>query len=435
MTPAARIAAAIEIFDDVAARRRPVGDALKDWGLSHRFAGAKDRAAIATLVYDGLRVKASSAWRMGAGTGRAVMLGMLAGARGEAPAAIEALFDGSRYGPAALTDEERRRLSAAPAEAPPHVAGDYPEWLDAAFAAVFGEARAAEGRALAARAPLDLRVNRLKAEPDAVAAALRASLGVEARRLDLAPDALRLALRGDGQPPRIDTDPAYLTGLVEIQDAGSQIAARLADARPGEKVLDYCAGGGGKTLAIAAMLAGEGGIYAFDRDRRRLAPIHERLARAGVANAEVRTPLATGDALADLEGRMDLVLVDAPCTGTGTWRRNPDAKWRLRPAALELRLGQQVAVLDRAADFVHPGGRLVYVTCSVLDAENGAQIRAFLARRDGFALESPETLIGTLGAGAARFRERARLTPEGVLMTPHRTDTDGFFVAMLRRRR
>ncbi len=431
MTPAARLAAAIEILGDIDARRRPAADALKDWGLAHRFAGSGDRASIAGLVYDALRRRASAAWLMGEATPRGVVLGMLRLERNLDEVAVAALANGSRHAPAPLTADERRRLAADhQPDAPPHVNGDYPEWLDPFLERAFGPDRGAEGAALASRAPLDLRVNALKATRDTVAEAL-AHLRPEPTRWS--PLGLRLRLDAQARSPAIQSEPAFLKGLVEVQDEGSQLAALLSGAAPGMRVIDLCAGGGGKTLALAGMMQNQGRIVATDLDKRRLAPIHARLERAGVRNVHVRTPKGAADPIADLAGSADLVFVDAPCTGTGTWRRNPDAKWRIRPGAVDQRIKDQKAVLDRAAGLVRPGGRIVYVTCSLLVEENADQVRAFLDRHSGFAIEAPQTLVGALGANGPDLLRAALAAPEGLLMTPRRTDTDGFFVAALRR--
>jgi 16S rRNA (cytosine967-C5)-methyltransferase len=430
MTPAARLAAAIEVLSDIEGRRRPAADALKDWGLAHRFAGSGDRAAIAGLVYDALRHKASSAWIMGEATPRAVMLGMLKCERKLNPDAVAALADGSRFAPGPLSDAERERLDHASLDgAPPHVLGDYPEWLDPYLAATFGDERAAEGAALAARAPLDLRVNTLKGDGDKAASAL-AHLFPQATRWSTW--GLRIALLSDAKSPAVHAEPAFLKGLVEVQDEGSQVAALLAGARPGEQVVDLCAGAGGKTLALAAQLENHGQIYATDSDKRRLAPIHERLKRAGARNVQVRTPKGASDVLADLAGRADLVLIDAPCTGTGSWRRNPDAKWRVRPGALRERRQEQEAALERAVGLLKPGGRIAYITCSVLDDENGAQIRAFRERHPEFSIVPPAEVSAALGERAVLFRRAVLMSEEGLLMTPRLTDTDGFFVSVLR---
>lgn len=431
MTPAARIAAAIEVLSDIAERRRPAPDALKDWGLSHRFAGSSDRAAIAGLVYDALRRRASSAFIMGDEIPRAVMLGMLRLERKLEPDAIAGLFNGARHAPEPLRKEEHARLAAANlGGAPAPVAGDYPDWLDAHFTAVFGEERAGEGAALASRAPLDLRVNTLKAERDEVLPELAEYAATPTR---WSPWGARIVLTPDAKNPAVQSDPAFIKGQIEIQDEGSQLAALLSAAKAGEQVIDLCAGGGGKTLALAAMMQNKGQIFATDSDKRRLAPIHARLDRAGARNVQVLTPRAGADPLAGLEGSADLVLIDAPCTGTGSWRRNPDAKWRLRPGALDIRRKEQAAVLERAAALVRPGGRIVYVTCSVLDAENGAQIREFLSRRPDMARVPPGDVTSALGERALLFRRAVLMSDEGLLMTPRRTDTDGFFVSVLRR--
>ena len=196
---------------------------------------------------------------------------------------------------------------------------------------------------------------------------------------------------------------------------------------------DLCAGGGGKTLALAAAMENKGQLYATDTDKRRLAPIHDRLARSSARNVQVRTPKSVHTELDDLDGRMDLVLIDAPCTGTGSWRRNPDAKWRLRPGALEIRIKDQIAVLDRAVPLVKAGGRIAYITCSVLADENAGQVRAFLARHEGFSIVPPAQVAEALGERAFLFKRAALLSEEGILMTPRRTDTDGFFVSVLTR--
>jgi 16S rRNA (cytosine967-C5)-methyltransferase len=431
VTPAARLSAAIEVFGDVLARHRPAADALKDWGLSHRFAGSGDRAGIAGIVYDMLRRRASSAFIMGEDTPRAVLLGMLRLERALDVAAIEKLADGSRFAPSPLSEEERARLAAADLErAPPHVRGDYPEWLDTHLAAVFGEERAEEGAALATRAPLDLRVNRLKADRERAAEELAHLNPVPTR---WSPDGLRIRLRADAKNPAVHAEPAFIKGLVEVQDEGSQLAALFANAQPHEQVVDLCAGAGGKTLALAAAMQNQGQIYATDSDKRRLQPIHSRLERSGARNVQVRTPRGPADLLADVYGHADRVLIDAPCTGIGAWRRNPDAKWRVRPGALAQRLKEQREALARAAPLVKPGGVIVYVTCSVLHEENGAQIRDFLAEQADFTLVPPAEIIEPLGERSFLFRRAALFSAEGLLLTPRRTDTDGFYVAMLRK--
>ena len=431
MTPAARLSAAIEVIAAIDDQRVPAARALKEWGTAHRFAGSGDRAAISGLIYDALRRQASSIWLMDDDSPRARVLGMLVTERKLDVGAIAALFDGSRFAPLPLTDGERNALSSRSlADAPPHVAGDYPEWLDGHLAAVFGEDRVAEAAAMASRAPLDLRVNTLRATREKALAAL-AHLGAVAT--PWSPLGIRIQLSADARNPGVQAEEIFIKGGIEVQDEGSQLAALFTGARPGEQVIDLCAGAGGKTLALAAMMQGKGRLIATDRDKRQLAPIHARLSRAGVHNVEVRSPKGAGDGVSDIGGTADLVLVDAPCTGTGTWRRSPDAKWRMRPGALEIRLREQAEVLDRAAALVRPGGRIAYVTCSVLGEENGAQARAFLDRHAGFAVVPPEQVAGALWDKADDFLAASLPAPEGLLMTPHRTGTDGFFVSILHR--
>jgi 16S rRNA (cytosine967-C5)-methyltransferase len=432
MTPAARLSAAIELLETIDDQRVPAAKALKEWGTAHRFAGSGDRAAISGLVWDVLRRRASSAWIMGSDTARARLLGMLRLERKLDADAIAALCDGSRFAPSALTDPERIALTSNSLDAaPPHVAGDYPEWLDPYLAEVFGDDRALEATAMASRAPLDLRVNTLKATREKVLAST-AHLGTTPTKWS--PIGLRIELGADARNPGIHAEEAFIKGMIEVQDEGSQLAALLSAAKPGEQVIDLCAGAGGKTLALAAQMQGKGRLIATDHDKRQLAPIHERLSRAGVHNCDVRTPKGEGDALSDIRASADLVMIDAPCTGTGTWRRNPDAKWRMRPGALELRLKDQAEVLDHAASLVKPGGRIAYVTCSVLTAENGGQVRHFLARHPDFSIVPPSETVAALWDKAEDFAAATLQSAEGLLMTPRRTGTDGFFVSVLTRK-
>src|SRR4030088_1751347 len=431
MTPAARLSAAIELIDTIDTQRVPAAKALKEWGTAHRYAGSGDRAAISGLVWDVLRRRASSAWIMDNDTARARVLGMLKLERGMDAEAIAALCDGGRFSPQPLSDGGR----AAPAarslkDATAPIAGDYPQWLDGYLAQVCGDDRVAEATAMASRAPLDLRVNTLKAKREKVLPSL-AHLG--AQPTPWSPLGLRIELGADARNPGIHAEEDFIKGAIEVQDEGSQLATLLSAARPGEQVIDLCAGAGGKTLALAAMMQGKGRLIATDHDKRQLAPIYERLSRAGVHNCDIRTPKGEGDTLSDIHASADLVLIDAPCTGTGTWRRNPDAKWRMRPGALEVRLKDQVTVLDRAAALVKPGGRIAYITCSVLSAENGDQIRSFLARHPEFSVLPPEQTASVLWDKAEDFAKAALQSPEGWLMTPRRTGTDGFFVSVLKK--
>lgn len=274
-------------------------------------------------------------------------------------------------------------------------------------------------QALATRAPLDLRVNTLKVAGRGEAHDALPHLG--AVETPLSPLGLRIAPSEDGRGPAVQSEPEFIKGWVEIQDEGSQLAALLAGVEPHEQVVDLCAGGGGKTLALAGGMENTGQIYAYDSDARRLTDTIRRAERAGVRNLQVRTP-AKPDPLKGLDGRMDVVFVDAPCSGTGSWRRHPDTKWRLTPQALDKRRAEQDLVLDQATAFVKPGGAIVYVTCSVLPAEDEDRVQAFLQRHPEFALR-PATDDPSL----AKF-----LTPDGFLrLSPRTSRTDGFFVARL----
>ncbi|UYY59105.1 RsmB/NOP family class I SAM-dependent RNA methyltransferase [Sphingomonas sp. S2-65] len=393
MTPAARTQAAIDLLDRIITAAREGGaaaDTLIARGFAERrYAGSKDRRAIRDLIYEAIRLCGERP-----DSGRAAMVAL---ARGKPE--LAATFDGSPYGPPLLSDEE-------PAAQP----GALPDWLRKRFerSGLDGDEQAA----LLERAPLDIRLNRLRPEAAALASELAG-----ATPLAHLPDGWRVP--SDTPLERL---PAYADGLFEIQDAGSQIVTAAADARPGTKVVDLCAGGGGKTLALAAAMANQGSILACDIDRPRLSRLAPRAARAGVTIAETRLldPSREAELLADWRGEADLVLIDAPCSGTGTWRRNPEARWRLTDARLK-RLGDtQASLLDIAADLVAPGGALLYIVCSLLDAEGAEQVTKFLARHPGWAAAPLN-----LGAGRARGH--------GVRLTPLHDGTDGFFVAKLMR--
>lgn len=423
-----RLAAAIEILADIEGRRRPVSEALKAWGLGNRYAGSGDRAAIGNLVYDALRRRASHAFAMGEESPRALVLSVAVRDWGETVDGLNAAFAADPHAPAAITDEEAARLGAPEplAVAPDHVRADVPEWLAAQLPDSLGAGWIAEAQALAARPPLDLRVNTLKSTREKVMKAL-ARFKPEAEAL--MPDGIRIAPGGgDSRTPNVQVDESFLKGGFEVQDFGSQAVAALAGARAGEQVLDLCAGAGGKTLAMAAAMQNKGQIFAHDSDRQRLAPIYERLKRAGARNVQVRPP---GEgALDDLAGRMDRVVVDAPCTGTGTWRRRPDTKWKLTPEQLAARVEEQRAILTQAMRYVRPGGMLVYITCSILPDENGRQVTGFLDAHSDLSIVPGSGLWHARFGGVAR----ALFTPGGGLqLTPHTTGTDGFYIAVLQR--
>jgi 16S rRNA (cytosine967-C5)-methyltransferase len=430
MRPGAHIKAAIEVLEEVLEKHRPVAATLADWGKSHRFAGSGDRATIGNLVYDGLRRRRSLAAQMGTDTPRAIVLAAAPRALRLSAAVVAANADGSPHAAEPMSESEQAALSRqVPADAPPSVRGDYPDWLESSLARAFGEAAAEEGAALARRAPVDLRVNTLKADREKVLKALARFGAIPA---PLSPVGVRLpAPDGPGRQPNVEAEIGHGRGWYEVQDEGSQVAALMAVAAPREQVLDICAGAGGKTLAFAAAMRNTGQIYAYDGDSLRLRPIFERLKRAGVRNAQV---LQAGDtaALTALGARFDLVFVDAPCSGTGAWRRRPDAKWRLKPANLTQREQEQATLLASAAALVKPGGRLVYATCSVLPQENGDQIASFLANHSGFeTLPWRDSWRAGVGGEPPTSADGSDAT---LLLTPARHGTDGFFIAVLRRR-
>ena len=431
MRPGARLAAAMDVIAAIDREHRPASVALADWGRAHRFAGSGDRSAIGTLVFDALRRRRSLAALMSADTPRALVLASAARAFAMTPDEIEAaIAPGEAHAPAPLTGEERQCLqSKLPSDTPVDVRADLPAWLLSPLERAFGERLVAEGEAMAARAPIDLRVNTLKADRDKV---LKALSRFGAEPTPLAPHGIRIAAPvGAARAPNVEAEAAHGKGWFEVQDEGSQIAAALAGVgQRRQQVLDLCAGAGGKTLALAAAMNNTGQIYAYDKDRKQLRPIFERLTRAGVRNVQV---MEGGDqaALDALGARFDVVFIDAPCTGSGTWRRRPDSKWRLKPEALQQRIGDQDAVLSQGARFVKPGGRLVYVTCSVLPEENADRVAAFLDAHAGFALvPTEEAWTASLGGQAPPSADGRK---ETLQLSPGLHGTDGFFIAILRR--
>ncbi len=422
-----RLAAAIEVLSDVETRKRPVSEALKAWGLNNRFAGAGDRAAIGNLVYDALRRRASHAFAMGSDSPRALVLAVAMRDWGETAEALNAAFAEDSHAPATLTDAEAAAATADLSAAPPTVQADIPEWLAPSLERAFGAGWIAEGQAMAGRPSLDLRANALKASPEKV---MKSLARFSPQPTTIAPFGITMpAGPRDARTPNVTTDEGYQKGWFEVQDQGSQIVAALAGAREGEQVLDLCAGAGGKTLALAATMGNKGQIFAYDSDRSRLAPIYDRLKRNGVRNAQVRAPHP--GALDDLMGKMDRVVVDAPCTGTGTWRRRPDTKWKLTPDLLAQRQSEQAALLVEAAGYVKPGGTLVYITCSILPEENDDQIAAFLATSPGF--ETIDMAKAWRSALITDLPDGLATSGGGLCLTPHRTNTDGFYCRLLRR--
>ncbi|MEO0636034.1 MAG: RsmB/NOP family class I SAM-dependent RNA methyltransferase [Pseudomonadota bacterium] len=422
-----RLAAAIEVLDDMEARKRPLSVALRDWGSNHRFAGSGDRSAIGNLAYDALRLASSSAWLAGENSSAAKVLGGVFRLQGMTPEQLKQTLDGDKFAPDLPSDAVLQKLHKGDlALADAHVRADIPEWLVPSFEANFADEWEAEAQAFATRPALDMRVNTLKSSQGKVAKALQG-----AKPTDIARHGLRIpAVLGDRRHPNVMAEAAYQQGKFEVQDQGSQIVADLVFAQPGEQVLDFCAGAGGKTLALAAAMENKGQIHAWDADKTRLAPIHERLKRAGVRNAQVH------DAHSEpthLHGKMDRVVLDAPCSGSGTWRRRPDTKWKLTPEQLEQRVEEQEAVLAAARNYPRVGGFLVYITCSVLPEENENQVYAFLEANPEYELLS----AGEVWQDLFGFDKRTPWSSDmkTITLTPASTGTDGFFFAVMERRK
>ena len=423
-----RLQGAIEVLADIEARKRPVADALKDWGLAHRFAGSGDRAAIGNIVYDALRMRLSHAWLMEDDSASALAHAVLFRQWGLTPEALAAELDGDKFAPEAPSAETLAAFAARKLEdAPRHIQGDIPEWVEPSFSQAFGDGWLSEAQALAERPTLDLRANALKADRAKVVKALERAGG---QASNIARFGIRIpAGEGASRLPNVTAELSFQKGWFEVQDEGSQIVADLVLPEEGDQVLDYCAGGGGKTLAMSAAMHNKGQVHAYDSDRRRLAPIIERLKRAGTRNVQVHDER---NGLLQLRGKFDKVLVDAPCTGTGTWRRRPDTKWRLTQKNLDERTSQQQEALAQAGEFVRPGGALLYVTCSVLPEENEAQVNRFAAQNPDF--EVVETL-GSWGKLFGKDAPKPRSSDgKTITLTPASTDTDGFFFSRLQRK-
>lgn len=408
MTPGARLQAAIEVLTVLDGSRLPADAVLESYFRSRRYAGSKDRRAVADRVYAVLRRRGRLDWHL-------ERLGLSADARHRALLAAaadgESLADlcAGPHAPEAPEPAVGQITSLDHPDLPEALALECPLWLEPALREVFGDAFPEAMAALNRPAPVDLRVNLLKTSRAAAQAALAAE-GVETQPTPLSPWGLRLT-----EPRRLGGLAAFKAGLVEVQDEGSQLLALLVVAEPGMTVVDYCAGGGGKTLALGAAMGNRGRLIACDADGRRLARLEERRRRAGLGIVETRVLDGTEN------WRADRLLLDVPCSGTGTWRRAPESRWRLDRAELDRLTAAQRAILERTAGFLRPGGRLAYATCSLLREENEAQIEAFLARHPEY--EVLPVAVEGLPASGPYLR-----------LAPHLTATDGFFLALLVRR-
>ena len=444
MTPAARLDAAIALLDAIEeATARPADAVANDFFRARRYIGGGDRRAVSDRVWRVLRARRRLAWWVPTATPRLLVAASLL-AEGWSLAGVAESYSGGRFAPTGLERNEYNALRRIEGhtldhpEMPDPVRLELPDWLYPLMKARFGASLDREMAALGEPAPLDLRVNLLKGTREEARAALAAE-GLEAVPTPLSPWGLRIA----GRRP-VTTGAAFQSGLVEIQDEGSQLIAALTGARPGMRVVDWCAGAGGKTLALAAMMGNRGQIVACDVSAARLDGAVRRLRRAGVNNVE-RHLVTPGDKWAKRRaGAFDRVLVDAPCTGTGTWRRNPDARHRLREQDLLELTRKQASILDTAAALVAPGGRLIYGTCSLLPEENEERVTAFLASHPTYALVPLARAWASSGGassgetpeegGKGPFEEGGVRGGEMMTLTPARDGTDGFFAAVLERR-
>ena len=417
MTPAARIQAAIEILAELETTQKPADRLLRDWFRARRYAGSKDRAAIAERVFLILRHRASLGFRMGSEEPRALALASLL-RDGVQPSEIEEIFSGEGYGPAPLGAEERDAVGASrEAELPLHMRGDFARWLEPELTRAFGDDLLTEMRALNARASIDLRVNALKATREEVCERLRAD-GFSAALTALAPYGLRLPA-GEGAAA-LSRHALYLSGAFEFQDEAAQVASHLCAAQPDQHVLDLAAGAGGKSLALAADMKNEGEIVACDIRASALEELRGRAMRAGatIIHTQLGEPPPR---------EFDIVVVDAPCSGSGTWRRQPELKWRLTPERLSQFHGLQDELLQRAAAHVRPKGRLLYFTCSILPSENEDRVEQFLARQKNFALCPADDAARSIGINWPSAIQRF------FRASPRKTSTDGFFTAIFER--
>ena len=403
MTPGARLAAAAEILSEVFARKAAADRTLAAWGKAHRFAGSKDRAAIAERVYTVLRRRNECAFAMDDESPRALVLGSLAIIDGLDGDRIAALCTDGAHALGALAAHERGRVASPLRSSDPWIKFNYPEWLHDDLVTACGADLPREMSALNARAPLDLRVNTLKARRDDVLVEL-AQAGLDAQPLARAPAGIRIS---PGLDAKVTKLPAYREGRFEIQDEASQRAVLMADAGSGDTVVDLAAGAGGKSLALAAVMGNTGRILACDIEPHRLRAMEPRLVRAGATTVEIVGDPYGGAIGAATGTGAGLVFVDAPCSGSGTWRRNPEAKWTLDPARLAAYRAAQTKLLDRAADLAKPGGRIAYAVCSILPGEGAEQVQAFSRRHPAWRVTATQAL------------------------TPARDATDGFYLAVL----
>lgn len=442
MTPGARLQAAIELLQAIHKGTAPADRATATYFRTRRYIGGADRRAVLDHVYAILRRRAALGWKLDRARGdvklpeleRARMIARMAVMEGWSADKIAGAFDGGQYRPATLDQTEKRIAKSLEGQsledpkAPLWVRYEFPEWCEERLKRAFGKRLEAEMAAALEPAATDIRVNTLRGTRSVGARALR-DADIEAKPTPLSPWGLRV----EGRPP-LATLEAFTSGLIEIQDEGSQLVALMVDAKPGERIVDFCAGAGGKTLALAAMMENKGKLVAMDVLKGRIERSATRIRRAGINNVERRDLSSERDPWVKRHaGGYDRVLIDAPCSGAGTWRRNPDAKWRLKPSDLEELVDLQKRILDSASRLVKPGGRLVYATCSLFKEENADQVATFLEANPEFALV-PAPKVWAEAAKRLGLDTPYPGDGDMLVLTPGQHGTDGFFVAVMERK-
>ena len=426
MTPAARLQTIIELIDEVLATDQPSDAVIAKYFRDRRFIGGGDRRSVSDQTWRILRGRAQLTWALGTDqvNGRLLMAADLARFEKRTVDNIAGIFSGAKHGPHPLSSNERRMIERAgnrETQIPREALLECPAWLLAKFDAAFGAEADKEVAALNTEAMLDVRANTLKTTREAVLAGLVAE-DLRVSPMPIAPQGVRINGRLN-----LATNSAFRDGQFEVQDEGSQICAALADARPGQAVMDYCAGAGGKTLAVAAAMQNKGRLVACDVNTKRLERSKIRLRRAGVHNATLRVLEDHDKWVKRQAGVFDRVVVDAPCSGTGAWRRNPDARWRFAPEHLERLIATQDTLLEQTSALVKAGGRLAYITCSMLPEENADRVNAFLERNAAFKpVPVPQVW-------AEVFSTPCPTDETFLTLTPARNGTDGFFIAILER--
>lgn len=433
MKPSARIASSIDLLTRINLSNTPMDNTIRDFMAARRFIGSKDRTAIVERVYRAMRAYARLGWWVEQGKmadlARTRILADLMLQDEIELAGLDEIFCGGKYDADLLSDQEvafaqfLHGKSIDDPAMPDTVRAECPDWAAEKLRPLFGKDFEEQLRAMVNPAPLDLRVNTVKGTVDEAMVSLKADK-VKVEKTPYSP----VALRVEGKPFMSDTK-AFRKGLVEIQDEGSQLIGLITGAKPGMRVLDYCAGGGGKTLVLAALMENKGNIVATDNEAKRLEKGRPRYKKAGIHNVELRSlsDESTRKWLRRQKATMDVVLVDAPCSSSGTWRRNPDLRWKSYGPSLDEIRAMQTDILDRVADKVKIGGRLVYATCSLFPEENEEQVKGFLERH-------PDYEVLPLSKGWTGDKSMIPCADPYLRLFPKDHGTDGFFAAILQRR-